>query len=354
MTNAPYSSGLSDPDRGDQGGAYAADQDPSYTQPVPEQTYAAPVEPGYSYPPVEPTYADPVTTDPWTESSETSTKDVAKDEAANVAGTAAGEGKAVAGTAANEGKAVAGTAVEEGKAVAGTAVDAVKNVAGTAKAEAANVAAEVGQQVKTLFSTATSELRSQAGTQQGRLASTLRGYADELKGIADGSSPEPGVMSDLVQQASTKSNEIVQWLENREPADVLADVRRFAARRPGMFLALCGLAGVVAGRITRGAVAANTSVDSPEPGRALGSDSSYLSSPGYTAASEYPAVPAYSTTPGYVGGTSTGGYTTGTLGSDYTDTNTAPGPDYTDTNTAPGSDYTGAVPGPDYTAGTAR
>ena len=50
MTNAPYSSGLTDPDRGDQGGAYAADQDP-------EQTYAAPVEPGYSYPPVEPTYA---------------------------------------------------------------------------------------------------------------------------------------------------------------------------------------------------------------------------------------------------------------------------------------------------------
>jgi len=102
MTNAPYSSGLTDPDRGDQGGAYAADQDPNY---------AAPVEPGYSYPPVEPTYGDPVTTDPWTESSETSTKDVAKDEAANVAGTAKGEGKAVAGTAVDEGKAVTGTAV---------------------------------------------------------------------------------------------------------------------------------------------------------------------------------------------------------------------------------------------------
>ena len=30
-----------------------------------------------------------------------------------------------------------------------------------------------------------------------------------------------------------------------------------------MFLALCGAAGVLAGRLTRGAVAANTSVDSP-------------------------------------------------------------------------------------------
>jgi hypothetical protein len=148
-------------------------------------------------------------------------------------------------------------------------------------------------------------------------------------------------MTDLINQASTKGNEIVRWLEDREPADVLADVRRFAARRPVMFLTLCGLAGVVAGRITRGAVAANTSVDSSKPSRALDSDPSYLSSPGYTAAPEYPAVPAYSTTPGYVGGTSTGGYSTGTLGSDYTETTS-------------GSDYTGTVPGPDHTAGTAR
>jgi len=322
MSNTPYTSGLTDPDRGDQG----------YDQPVTEQTYTAPVEPTYSYPPVEPTYTEPVSTDPWADSSDPSTTDVAKDEAANGAGTAKGEGKAVAGTAVDEGKAVTGTAVEEGKAVAGTAVEAGKNVAGTAKVEAANVATEVGQQVKSLLSTATTELKSQAGTQQGRLATTLRGYADELKGIADGSSPEPGVVSDLVQQASTKGNEIVQWLEDREPADVLADVRRFAARRPVMFLALCGLAGVVAGRITRGAVAANTSVDSPKPTRALDSEPSYLTSPGYTAAPEYPTVPAYSTTPGYVGGTSTGEYTTGT----------------------PGPDYTGTVPGPDYTGGATR
>ena len=52
---------------------------------------------------------------------------------------------------------------------------------------------------------------------------------------------------------------------------MLDEVRRYARRRPVMFLALCGLAGVVAGRITRGAVAANTSVDSPpSPARALG------------------------------------------------------------------------------------
>ena len=226
--------------------------------------------PGQSYPPVEPTYADPVTTDPWAESSETRPPgDVAKDEAANVAGTAAGEGKAVAGTAVDEGKAVTGTAVQEGKAVAGTAVDAGKNVAGTAKQEAANVAAEAGQQAKSLLSTATSELRSQAGTQQGRLASTLKSYADELHGLVDGTPQSGGPLTDLAHQAAEKGSEIARWLEDREPADVLEEVRGFARRRPVAFLGLCALAGVLAGRVTRGAVAANTSVDSPTPSRAL-------------------------------------------------------------------------------------
>ena len=38
-------------------------------------------------------------------------------------------------------------------------------------------------------------------------------------------------------------------------ADLLDDVRRFAARRPGMFLAIAAGVGVVAGRLTRGLAA---------------------------------------------------------------------------------------------------
>ena len=59
------------------------------------------------------------------------------------------------------------------------------------------------------------------------------------------------------------------------PADLLDEVKRFARRRPVAFLALAAAAGVVAGRVTRGAVAANTSVDSdnePTPARAYDSD----------------------------------------------------------------------------------
>jgi len=194
----------------------------------------------------------------------------------------------------------------EAAAVKDTAVDAGKQVASTAKDEAANVASEVKQQAKGLLSTATSEVKNQASTQQGRIASTLRGYADELQGIGQGSAPS-GVVGDLVQQAASKGSDIAQWLEDKEPADVLEELRRYARRRPVMFLALCGLAGVVAGRITRGAVAANTSVDSPSPtpARAANYDdySTTALSTG-TMGNEQPAPTygAYSDTPaGYAG-----------------------------------------------------
>ena len=190
----------------------------------------------------------------------------------------------------------------EAGAMKDTAVSAGKEVAATAKEQAANVASEAKQQAMGLLSTATSEVRNQASTQQGRVASTLRGYADELQGISQGSAPS-GVMGDLVQQAAAKGSDIAQWLEDREPADVLEELRRFARRRPVMFLALCGLAGVVAGRITRGAVAANTSVDSPSPARANYDTSTAPATGtlGYEQAA--PTYGAYSDSPaGYAGG----------------------------------------------------
>ena len=223
-----------------------------------------------------------------TEGGSPSTKDVARDEAGNVKDTAVGAGK---------------------------------QVASTAKDEAANVAGEAKQQARSLVSTATSELKNQASNQQNRLASTLRGYTDQLQGVTQGQGLEAGPLNDLVQRAANRGNDFVSWLENREPADVLDEVRRYARRRPVMFLALCGLAGVVAGRITRGAVAANTSLDSsggPSPARALsdtGDTSSYTTTgvdyvtPGstYGAYTDAPAS-GYSTETSYPTESTSGGY----------------------------------------------
>jgi len=202
-------------------------------------------------------------------------------------------------------------AKDEAGNVKDTAVDAGKQVAATAKEEAVNVAGEAKEQARSLISTATSELKNQASTQQSRLASTLRNYTDQLQGLTQGQPLEAGPLNDLVQRAASRGNDIASWLENREPADVLEELRRYARRRPMMFLALSSLAGVVAGRITRGAVAANTSVDSggASPARAL-SDTGTSSYP----TSSYTTTGVDYVTPGSTYGAYTdapaGGYTT--------------------------------------------
>lgn len=155
------------------------------------------------------------------------------------------------------------TARGEARQVADTALGSGKDVAQTAKEEAAHVAAETRQQAASLLDTVRAEVGAQAGTQQNRIADALHGLSRELGSMASGS-PESGPLTDLAYQASRKSGEVAHWLQDREPADVLEVVRSYARRRPGTFLALCGLTGVLAGRFTRSTVATRTSLDTTD------------------------------------------------------------------------------------------
>jgi len=204
----------------------------------------------------------------------------------------------------------------EAGAVKDTAMGAGRNVATTARDQAANVAAEAGSQVKSLLGTVTDEVRSQGRTQQSRLAEAVHSVSKEL-GSMGAKSEQSGPVADLAQQASRKTGEIGYWLENKEPAEVLEDLRSFARRRPGMFLGLCALAGVVVGRLGRGAVAANTSVDSRGGSYDYGA-SSYSTTPATygTTVPDTGYGTGYDT--GYTGdttatGPSIGGYAGGTM-----------------------------------------
>lgn len=158
------------------------------------------------------------------------------------------------------------TAEQEASRVAGNAADAAADLVAGAKDEAADLAAETKQQAKSLLRTAGDEITAQTGTQQQRAAAGLRSLVDELGAMVSGSD-QSGPLTDLAQQAADKGRELAQWLEDREPRDVLREVQSFARRRPVAFLAICGLAGVIAGRITRGAVAAQSDDAAPEQAR---------------------------------------------------------------------------------------
>ena len=181
-----------------------------------------------------------------------------------------------------------GSTVETAKSEAGnvkdTAVGAAAGVKDVAKSEASNVAQEAKYQARNLVDQTRSQLRDQASNQKSAVAEKLHGFASELGSMAS-KADESGPMSDLVQDASRRVGEISHWLDNHEPSDLLDEVKRYARRRPVAFLAIAAAAGVLAGRVTRGAVAANTSVDSDResrPARAYDSGAYDTSTPSGT------------------------------------------------------------------------
>jgi hypothetical protein len=201
-------------------------------------------------------------------------------------------------------------ALGEAKNVGQTAAQAGSQVAATATDQAKEVAYETQRQAQDLLEQGRAQLKDQAITQQQKAASGLTSLADELRGLANGTSTgAPGPARDLLEQASGKVEEFSYWLQNREPADLLDEVRAFARRKPGMFLLGAAAAGVLAGRMTSGVKA----VHSDQSGeRNLG---------GYTAGTNY-VDPA----PTYTGYTET---TVGTTGGTYGTTGT-----YTETTAA--------------------
>lgn len=135
--------------------------------------------------------------------------------------------------------------VEAGKKVAGTAKDEAGHVADQAKSKARGLASELGDDV-----------RGQAQTQQQRLADGLRSVSKELGSMAE-NSEEEGMATNLVRQAASRSDAAAEWLGDRDPGSLLDEVKSFARRRPGTFLAIAAGAGLLAGRLSRG-VAADT------------------------------------------------------------------------------------------------
>ncbi|MFP5313417.1 MAG: hypothetical protein ACLGH7_13615 [Actinomycetes bacterium] len=156
-------------------------------------------------------------------------------------------------------------AKEEASDVARTAAGSAQNVAQTAKDEAANVAGEAKANARDLLHQAKSGLTSEAGAQQQKAAEGMRTISSQLHSMA--SSPDQqGIATDLVRQAAERTSSVASWLENREPGDLLNEVQRFARNRPGTFLLLAAGAGVLAGRLTRGLTAGAPESSAPQAG----------------------------------------------------------------------------------------
>ncbi len=171
-------------------------------------------------------------------------------------------------------------AKDEAGSVGRTAQASGGQVAGTARDEGQRVASEAAGHARDLAGQTRDQVSSQVEAQQERAAGNLRSLGDELSSMAE-NSEESGLASELVGQASDRVHQVAGWLDDRQPQDLLEEVRTFARQRPGAFLLGAAVAGLAVGRLSRAGVDAkrDTSGDSPSAGEIQPSYSSSTSQP---------------------------------------------------------------------------
>ena len=149
---------------------------------------------------------------------------------------------------------------DEAAGIAQTAGNRGSDVADTVGEQASRVASETSRQARNLVREGRDQLADQTRQGQQRAVGGLRKAADQLHQMSERSDSQ-GVVPELARQAADRTRGIADWLDKREPGDLVDEVRRFARRKPGVFLLGATLAGVAVGRLTRGAVAARSGDD---------------------------------------------------------------------------------------------
>jgi hypothetical protein len=151
------------------------------------------------------------------------------------------------------------TAQDEAKHLKESTTESVSQIAGTAMDQTQQVASEVKQQAHKLADEVKSQAQEQATSQRDKAVETLRSFGDELSSMASSRSEgsSSGLATQLARDGSSWTYQAADYLERREPGQLIEEVREFARRRPGTFLVGAAVAGVVVGRLTRGAVAAS-------------------------------------------------------------------------------------------------
>jgi len=174
------------------------------------------------------------------------------------------------------------TAQNEAQKVKDTAAGEAQQVASTVKEQTQAVTSDVRDQARQLVDQSRGQLSEQASSQKERAVSTLRSFGEELSGMAE-NAPSSGIGQQLTRQGGELTHKAADFLEQREPAQLLEEVRNLARQRPGTFLIGAAVAGLVAGRLSRGLQSSrssdngsSSSIGSAEPAyTATGSPTGY-------------------------------------------------------------------------------
>ena len=144
-------------------------------------------------------------------------------------------------------------AQEQAKEVAGTAAEAARGVAAEAGQQARQVASEASRQVRGLADQAREQARQQADNQTQRAAQSLQTLSQQFRALAEGRQEQSGEARTYLQWFADRAGEMAQHLESRGLEGVVSDIKSFARRRPGVFLAGSAATGFLVSRIAKSA-----------------------------------------------------------------------------------------------------
>ena len=154
---------------------------------------------------------------------------------------------------------VAGSAKEQAGQVAGTARDQAGAVAGSATDSARRVAGEAATQVRELTDQTRQQLTEQVERQQQQLAGSLRSLAQQLSDMAAGRGGSDGIAGDLVREASQRAGQVAEYLDERNPGELVEELRGLGRRRPAAFLTGAVVSGLLVGRFAKSGAKASQS-----------------------------------------------------------------------------------------------
>jgi hypothetical protein len=178
---------------------------------------------------------------------------------------------------------------EQAAGVGREAVGAGGDVARTAKEQGHEVVSETTRQARDLAGETREQLRQQSVAQRDRAAGSLRALGDELRQMADNGG-QSGPATELAHQAADRVGTVAGYLEQHEPGELVEQVRAYARRRPGTFLVGAVVAGALAGRLVKAARADTSATGStgPTTGGGTGTNGSRPTEVQTTAAESYP------------------------------------------------------------------
>ena len=141
---------------------------------------------------------------------------------------------------------------EAARQVGSDAMQKAGDVAATAGAEMRAVVGEAKERAHDMLAETREKFRAEADTQSHRVAAAMRDLGGQLEAMARGQATE-GWIPELSRRAAGTLTKTASQIDEGGPEAALADLKNFARRRPGMFLAGALGVGFVVGRAIRAA-----------------------------------------------------------------------------------------------------